>query len=225
MTGVSVSTSSGNITTLDTVPQSQLTTGEGQPGYLKVQDDYIHVTTGMLAANQGWRMCRIPTTAKVKAVKIYSDAALDSSSSQALALDINIALSDSTIDGTNQNIAGEIPTTANTGAVTPTTTYTSPNKLFGTVTQSGNNLAIGNSTTVASNGVIVPQPLDVTYNGQLLYNSLLTPETPLWELFGFTNSQGYAQDPGGFFDLFFVTSVAAATAHAANFYCRVEFVV
>lgn len=220
MSGPTVNTSSGNIVALDTIPLLQLTAGEGREGDNLTQDDYIHLTTGMLAAGQGWRMCRIPTSAKVKRVTLVIDAILDTSSTQALSFDINVAFSDATNDGTQANLQGQIPTTANTGAVTTTATYASPNKLFGTFTLSGNDL----QAPPLINGFY--QPLDVTFGstaGGILYNSQLVTETPLWELFGFTNAQGYPADPGGYFDLYFATTVAAATAHAGNLFVRVEY--
>ena len=218
MSGPTVSTSSGNVVAMDTQPLLQLTAGEGKEGDDLTQDDYIHLTTGMLAANQGWRMCRIPTSAKIKRVTIVTDAILDTSSSQGLAFDINVAFSDSTQDGTQASLQGQIPTTANTGATTSPATYASPNKLFGTVTLSGNDL----NFPPLVNGKL--QPLDVTFGGgSLLYNSQLITETPLWQLFGFVNAQGYPADPGGYFDIYFATTVAAATAAAGNLFCRVEY--
>lgn len=219
-------TSSGTVTALDTVPKYVRTAGEGAEGDIVRQTDYIHVTTGMLAVSQAWRLCRIPTSAKIKSVKILSDAIMDSNSSQLLALEVSLAFSDSTIDGTNSALQGQIPTSANNGAVTPVATYTSPNLMFGTITHTGNDVGcVADATTVAGSGVVVREPLDITFNGgSLLYNSLPLTETPLWQLFGFTSAQGLPQDPGGFFDLLFMTKAAAATAVAANFQAVVDFV-
>ena len=210
MTQATSAVDSLNIVTLNTQPIQQLSAGEGAPGRVRVQDDYIAVTTAMEAAGQYWRMCRIPTIAKVKSLVVGTDAAPDSNSTQQLALDFSVIFSDSKYDGTQSALQNGIPTTANTGAVTLPSAYSSPNKLFGTLTLSGNNLAI---------------PLtDILIQGGLVYNSLVIPETPLWELFGFVNGQGLPQDPGGFFDILVDVSTAAATAHACNMYMKVTYV-
>lgn len=220
MTQATASVNSTNITTLDTVPLVQLTGGEGAPGGLIVQDDYIHVTTAMLAAGQVWRLCRIPTRAKVKRVLVAPSTIMDTNATQTLALDFNVAFSDSTQDGTPANLQALIPTSANTGATTTVSAYSSPNILFGTVTLSGNDLQFPPKI----NGSF--QMLDITFNkGGPLYNSLLLSETPLYKLLGFVNGQGASADPGGFFDLLVDVATAAATAGAADFYARVEYCV
>lgn len=219
MAQVTASTDSVNITTLDTIPLQQLTAGEGKPGTVKVQDDYIHVTTAMLAAGQNWRLARIPTTAKVKKVEILFDAIPDTNSTQTLALDFNMCFSDATNDGTSGANQAQIPTTANTGATTSISSYSNPNKLFGTLTLSGNDAF----APVKTNGFLTP--LDITFGGgSVLYNSMVLTETPLWELFGFTNAQGLPCDPGGYFDFDVNVSTAAATAAACNFFVRITYV-
>lgn len=219
MTQVTVTSNSVNITTLDTQPLQQLTAGEGKPGGLQFADDYIHVTTAMLALGQSWRLCRFPTTAKIKRVMVGADAIMDTNVASTLALDLNIIFSDSTVDGTPASLQAGIPTSANTGAVTTVSAYSSPNKLFGTLTVSNNAFSPPKVQSFI-------QLVDVTFGaGSILYNSLVLTETPLWNLFGFTNAQGYPGDPGGYFDLNVNVSTAAATAQAANFYARVEYCV
>ena len=222
MAGPSLSTSSGNVIAMDTVPVLQLTAGEGKPGELQVQDDYIHVTTNMLATLQGWRLCRIPTAAKVKRLEWMFDAIVDTSSTQALSFDINVMFSDSTVDGTPYALQGLIPTSANTGATTTAATYSSPNILFGTVTLSGNDV---NAPPLVN---LLYQPIEATFGSSAagaLYNSMIRTQTPLYELLGFVNAQGYPADPGGYFDIYFATKVAAATAAAGNLFVRCEYVV
>lgn len=202
-----------SITALDlTSPFSALTTGEGAVGHLRVIDDVCAVTAaGIATVGSTYRLVRLPTYAKLKSFEIASDVAIDSNSTQALALDFNIVFSDSTIDGTPASLQGLIPTTARNGATTTFTSYSSPNKLFGTLTLSGNDAAI---------------PLtNETYNGShSTYNYMTLTQTPLWEIFGFTNSQGYPADPGGFFDIVAYVSVAAATGASGYLYSKVTYV-
>lgn len=219
MTQVTATTNSINITQLDTAPLIQLTSGQGAPAGLLVQEDYLAVTTAMLALGQSWRLCRIPTRAVVKRVLIIPDAILDTNATQTLSLDFNVIFSDSTQDGTPVSLQGLIPTSANTGATTTVSAYSSPNKMFGSVTLAGNNVQF--PPTI--NGVKVP--LDITFNGGVLYNSLALTMTPLYRLLGFKNAQGTYADPGGFFDLNINVSTAAATAHAGNVQARIEYAI
>lgn len=201
------------ITNLDATPYTQNTTGEGAPGSMRQVDGYCPVTAvGIVATTSTYRLLRIPTTAKIKSVDFGTDVAIDSNSTQTLALDFNLVFSDSTIDGTPLALQGLIPTTANTGATTTFASYASPNIIFGTKTLSGNNAAI---------------PLtNITYSGTIgNYNMMKLSNTPLWSIFGFVNAQGVAADPGGFFDLVAYVSVVAATGHAGNIYARVSYVI
>jgi hypothetical protein len=191
---------SSYIATLDTQPISMLTTGEGASGVLKCQTDTVAYTaSGVTQAGSTYRLCRIPTSAKIK--QVFFDAGeADTAGTAAVTWDINLAFSDSTFDFTQVVLQSLIPTSALTGATTTTALYSSPNKIFGNVAQA-NTAAISRK--------------DVTFNGTLtnwLYNG---PNLPLWNFFGFTNSQGYAQDPGGFFD-FLVYVAHLATTPAAG---------
>jgi hypothetical protein len=146
---------------------------------------------------------RFPTQVKIKDVSCASDATLDSSATVSLAIDFNIAFSDSTIDGTLARFRGLIPTTANTGATTTVGSYSSPNVMFGTNSPGTSNgkWALTN-VTLAGIGVN--------------YSLKSTLRTPLWATFGFTSGAAAQPfDPGGNFDLLLYESAAAGTAPAS----------
>ena len=189
------------IASLDTLPIQMLTAGEGASGVLKCQTDTVAFTSsGVTQAASTYRLCRIPTAAKIKQV-IFDAGEGDTNATAALTWDINLAFSDSTLDGTQVALQSLIPTSALTGATTTTALYSSPNKIFGNVAQ-------GNTAAIARK--------DVTFNGSLtnwLYNGV---NLPLWNFFGFTNSQGHAQDPGGFFDFLVYVAHLASTPAAGN---------
>lgn len=207
------------------------TRGMGDAGFLKNVDDYVAVTAAAAGAvGSVFRLVRFPTGAIIKHVKIYSDSELDSGGTT-LALDFGIAFSDANTsavggaagdgtygngvdDGTPAAVAGQIPTTAG-NAVTPITTYSSPNILFGTY-------------TVQSDSAGIPWSTDITLGGAtgLASNNYTVAkmQLPLWENFAFVGGQGYAQDPGGWFDLIAYVSAAATTGHAANLWASVDYI-
>ena len=208
------------------------TRGMGDAANLKRIEDYVNVPAADLTVGSTFRLVRIPTGAIVKKVTIYSDGPLDTNSDPTLALDFNIAFSDANTsavggalndgaygyqidDGTPAALAGQIPTSAGTGAVTPVATYSSPNILFGTY-------------TVQSHTVGIPWGTDITLGGVtgLASNNytIADMQKPLWAIFGFTGGQGYAQDPGGWFDLLAYVSVGAATGTNHNLWASVDYI-
>lgn len=92
---------SQSITNLDASPVVQNTNGEGAPGVLRTVNDYVTPVSGDDTTST-YRLCRIPTTAKVKAMKIMSKIASAGSG------DVNVAFSDSTNDGTPPSLAGGV---------------------------------------------------------------------------------------------------------------------
>jgi hypothetical protein len=200
------------ITGLDTIPYVPQSAGQGAPDLMEVQDDVVAATaTGLQTAKSSYRLCRIPTNAKIKAVWIATDVALDTGT-HALTFDLNVAFSDSTIDGTPANVQGLIPTTANNGATTTLSSYSSPNIIFGQV----NNAS-------ASNPLALTQ---CTFLGSRTNYPMTTLTLqPLWNLFGFVDGRGNPMDPGGYMDLFLVNSTVAGTGAAGNIYGRIEYAV
>lgn len=214
-----------NVNILDTIPatgysgqpMTQLSAGEGGPAVVKIVEDVTALTASYVSASANYaRILRFPTNAKVKRLDIYTDAAPDSSTSQALAIEFGVAFSDAPnqapplLDGTPPYLTALIPTTANTGATTTFASFSSPNNIFGTLTLAGNNAAIAVT--------------DITYQGVgATYPAISILQTPLLELFGFTTGQGYNIEQMGYFDIYAYVSHAANTAHAANLITRLEF--
>ena len=127
--------SSPSITNLDASPPSYTlnTTGEHAPGFLQFVGDWVTCLNGDDNTSI-YRMVRIPTTAKVKKVRLLSDVATAGSA------DIEVAYSDSTTDGTVQ---------ANLGAIVQVSA--ADNKLFASA-----------FSLVAAEGTN-EEPLDVTW--------------------------------------------------------------
>ena len=93
---------SPSITSLDATPIVPSTSGEGASGFLRSSNDSIASTAGMLLAST-YKMCRIPTNAKVKRVLLTCAA-----HGGAAACDIDVGYSDSTTDGTVPSLQGTI---------------------------------------------------------------------------------------------------------------------
>ncbi len=197
---------------LDALPYTPQSAGQGAPDLVQVQDDTVAATaTGLGTAKSSYRLCRIPTTAKIKSALIATDVALDTGT-HALTFDINLAFSDSTIDGTQAALQGLIPTTANTGATTTLAAYSSPNIMFGT----------SNNTSAA----VRLARTDVTFNGSNTNYPMITiTSQPLFQIFGFVDGRGNPADPNGYFDLYLVNSTVAGTGAAGNIYGRIEYTV
>lgn len=94
-----------SITTLDTIPPGQNTTGEGGPGFSRNAGDFVTISAAA-SATSTYKMARIPTNAKVKNVILETEA------QGAGAVNVSVYYSDSTVDGTPS---------ANQGLIVPTT--------------------------------------------------------------------------------------------------------
>lgn len=88
---------SASITNLDASPIVANTVGEGAPGPMRQVSDFV-TTVSSDDTTSTYRLCRFPTTAKVKSVKIFSKIASAGSG------DIDVAFSDSTTDGTPSSL-------------------------------------------------------------------------------------------------------------------------
>lgn len=203
------------VTNLDASPPVANTRGSGPPSYDYTVDDTVAATaSGLGSATSTYRMCRIPSNAKVKSLWLAVSTGLDTNASPTLVTDLNLAFSDSTVDGTQAQYQGAIPTSANTGAVTTVASYSSPNIIFGQTT------GTQNKTTLVKN------PVNFRFNGnQTNYPVATLANTELWSIFGFTNPYGVAMDPGGFFDLLIYVSTGAATGAAGTISALMDIVV
>lgn len=202
---------SQSITNLDATPVIPNSAGQGAPWGQQGLGDWVLVTAaGIATLGSYYKICRFSTKLKIKSVQIFTDKALDSHNTATLALDFGICFSDSAVDGTLAKWQGQIPTTANNGAVTTFGTYAAPNLLFGTYAPTSFSAALA--------------PTNITFNGSNAnypYHNLT--EQPLWQLFGFTNGQGYPQDPGGYFDLYAYVSTAATTGVAGYLGAKIDY--
>jgi hypothetical protein len=217
------------VTNLDATPVVYATAGEGASGHVKRNTDSVAATTNV-AQYSTYRLCRFPTNAKVKHVNLYTRG-IDTTTGGNAGMDVNIAFSDSTGDGTPQALQGTIPSSRRdgtayaygTGATTTgySTAYTSSatgNKLFGV------------SLTFTTSAAAAGYARDITFGntsttaGTLGFRAA-DRDDDLWNVMGFTNSQGAAQDPGGFFDLFVVMSGAVGTAAAGTIGLEIDYVI
>jgi hypothetical protein len=206
---------SASITNLDASPVVANVHGTGAAAYQYIVSDTVAPTaSGLGSTTSTYRIVRIPSNAKVTSVKLAVGAALDSNASPTLVFDLNLAFSDSTVDGTQPTLQGTIPTSANTGATTTIASYSSPNIIF------------GQTTGTQAKTTMVQTKVDFTFNGsQTNYPIKSLNGTELWSLFGFTNPYSVAQDPGGYFDLLAYVSTAAATGVAGTVYGEIAYVV
>jgi hypothetical protein len=120
-------------------------------------------------------------------------------------------------------LVGAIPSNKKDGTALPyqgTTGYSTGYTNSGT----GNKL-FGDALLQGTKGVVKYQ--EVTFLNTTASVAFLPAnrEDNLWNVFGFTNSQGVAQDPGGAFDIFVVIAGALTTAAAGIIGVEVDFVV
>lgn len=158
------------ITNLDANPIVQNSTGQGAPGVMRTVNGHVAATTGVTSGST-YRLCRIPTNACVKQV-LLTNGALSTST----AADIDVAFSDSTVDGTPASLAGTIPQVS-----------AADNKLFG----------------AAQSLVSAGKNTDVTFNGTFTTDH---QNIPLWSVLNALGTLGYTVDPGGFFDIMLKTT-------------------
>lgn len=202
---------SQNLVNLNNPPLLIPTAGEGGAAALRRIEDIVSPTASNVQFSTYTMGPRIPTNAKIKKVQMYGKG-IDSNATAAVAVDVNLIFSDAplggiaagqpTLDGTSSSYAGQIPTSALTGAVTTITAYASPNKMFG-------------AAVVAVNNSGAYKLQDLTYaNTFTAAHTLL----PIWDVLGF------AQDPGGFLNFFVVVETASSTAAAGTLMLTVDYV-
>lgn len=202
------------ITNLDATPVIVATSGEGAPGYMKALSDNVSPTTSN-AIWSTYRLARFPTNAKVKHVWSYMTGLESNATTGAGIYDYNVAFSDSTVDGTPAAYVGYIPSSKLDGTAYEmrTTGYSTSYQSTGTANKMfGASIAQVNSTA---------QNLEMTFK------NTFTPafrDDDMWSNLGFTNAQGVAQDPGGFFDILVVTAAAPSSAAAGKFGVEIDYV-
>lgn len=96
-----------SITNADASPVVATNTGAGANGYDKEINDFVTPTAAGLAdTTSRYQMVRLPSNAKLKSLKLTSDAALDTNGTPLLSLDVGLYYSDSTTDGSPQALLG-----------------------------------------------------------------------------------------------------------------------
>lgn len=156
---------STSITNYDASPVVAMAVGEGANGLIRVANDFV-TTVSSDDTTSTYKLVRIPTNAKVKSIYIMSAIATAGSG------DINIAYSDSTVDGTQQSLAGGVVQI--TGPVN--------NKLFG----------------AAQSLVLASVRTDFTFKGTF---TQAHQNLPLWQVLVNLGATQFTSDPGGFFDI------------------------
>ncbi len=212
---------SSRITDLDATPIVVPTAGEGLGGHVQMNTDSVNPTSA-IAQNGNYRLCRFPTDAKLKRVWLYTSG-LEGQTTATASLDSNVAFSDSTADGTQAALQGTIPSNKHDGtslAYLGTTGYNTAYTNSGT----GNKLF---GATVVQSAAGATKFTDITFQNTTASQGFfpVNRDDNLWNVFGFTNSQGTAQDPGGFFDIFVVVAGALTTAAAGVIGVEVDFVI
>lgn len=220
---------SPTLTGLLTQPLLYPTAGEGTSGVPKVITDTVTVTAvGMATIGSTYRLCRFPAYAKIK--ELVVDLGIVDSGGATAVFDINVAWSDSPYDGTSSLYQGSataalaIPKTGQLGTTTSQAAYSSPNKLFGSITAANNANKLSNvqtfAGTYAAGGASAPPNVAWFPFGR---------DLPLWEFLGFGNvaATGLStlSEPNGFFDLYFYLATAATTGAAGTITARLTYVV
>lgn len=202
---------SQSITNLDSTPYVYNSAGQGAASRQSAVDDLVGLTTnGLASTGSTYRIIRFPTGAIPKSLTIFIDTFADSHSTPAVVFDLNIAFSDSTIDGTQAALQGLIPKNTNVGSTTNISSYSTPNLIFGQLTPTSSTGSYG--------------PSDLLFNGVgTTYTALNLVQQPLWQTFGFTDGRSNPADPGGYFDLLVYISTAATSGHAANMWAKLTY--
>lgn len=144
------------ITALDSSPPGAVVAGQGGTARLLCVEGFVTANSGD-AVGSTYQLVRVPTTACVKEVKLYAACA------SAGAADMNIAFSDSTVDGTTPSNQGTIPQISSAN-----------NKLFGSAVSLIGGLA---------------SPVELTYDNATNY-PVGSEQQPLWQVLGFTSDPG-----------------------------------
>lgn len=99
--------SSQSITNLNASPIVPNTTGIGATSELFENSDFVTPTTGGLASTSSkYKLLRVSPEIKLKELRAFAIAALDSNVSPTLSIDVGAYYSDSTTDGTPAALAG-----------------------------------------------------------------------------------------------------------------------
>jgi hypothetical protein len=151
--------------------------GSGAPGYLRAVNGHIAASTGA-SVGSTYRLVRLPRDAKIKRLFVTNGASGATGN-----VDIGVAFSDSTTDGTNINFQQLGMITISGGA---------PNRLFGA----------GTAITSKQNN------LDATFGNSYTTDLM---NLPLWQVLVNQGTTVFTSDPFGFFDIMLAATTVIAT--------------
>lgn len=230
MTATNSVNKSAVITNLDTQPIQVPTAGEGAAARLLSVDDIIAISAADAGSTVGtslgstYRLCRFPTTAKIKDVVVATDSAVDSDATPTFAMSFSLAFSDSAYDGTPSAYQGLLPSATLTGVAPVGDQSSSRNKAFGTITMSGT--TGGATNNIPRTNIVWGSVGGLGATGFTVSAGTFTPTAsmqPAYKFFGYLDGKGNSADPGGKFDLLGKIEVVAKTGHAANLYALVKY--
>ena len=207
---------SNSVTNADSQPLIAMRTGEGAPGRMHEADDTV-ANTVAVAQWSTYRLCRVPTNAKVKHVWLNT-AGIDSNAVPTAKIDFNVAFSDSNYDGTPQQWVGTIPSSKFDGTSLAFVNGTGYNA--GYANAGTGNKIFGSAFAVLASGV-AQNGVELTWKNTF---TVAMRQQPLWNVFGFTDAQSSPYNPGGNFDILAVIDSAVATAAVGNISIEVDYV-
>lgn len=201
---------STSLTYLDNVPVVDVNAGQGLGGRMVEVDDYCAATAaGLQSSGSYYKFVRVPTGALPKSILMAADTGPNLNGT--LALSLGWIFSDSTDDGTPTFYQGLVPTSTGNGSTVALSTWTGANEMYGLW------------KPAASAAVIEPTELLLNGLTSVFAFSLGFSNTPLWQIFGFTDGRGNPADPGGYFDLIAHVETGATTGGACNLYAKVRY--
>jgi len=190
-----VTVKSVQIINWDASPIFTPTTGEGNEGMQRINtSDNIGVTSGD-SSGSIYRFLRIPVNAKIK--RLFTTVVGNTGT---VSVDIDVAFSDSLTDGTQ----AAFNSLANPAVLI---TAGADNKLFG--------------AAIAITGTAAIVKTERTFAGTF---TPVHQNLPIWQVLVALGATQFVADPGGFFDLIFKVTTAAATANTTHS-MEVEYVV
>lgn len=90
-----------SLTNLDTIPVFINTAAQGAPNLSRDVSDFAAATVaGLGSTSSTYKMVRLPSDATLKSITVFTGAALETSGSPTLSIDVGAYYSDSTVDGT-----------------------------------------------------------------------------------------------------------------------------
>lgn len=189
----------------------RLTQGQNAAGMLQQVEGYVTPTTAATATSY-YQLARVPRNAIIKSVEIVQYGGTVTTFTG----DVTIGVSDSTIDGTQpslQVVPSGLTTTTNAFVANPAATSTGLSGSAALFAQATTKLSTANA------GLWQDVTLTQAAAGASGGFAFAGMEEPLWQ------AAGYAQDPGGFFDIVLLTTATSSFTGTMVVGGRVKFMV